>query len=204
MQRSQGWKTFSAEENAEIVRLAQQAFENGKDDPDTLWMASYTLLAHGDNSAAASAIDRALALNPNSAHAWMASGMVSVFRQEPDLAIGAFHRAMRLSPYDPLGYRFTGGLAIANLVAGRFDQAVMWADRALREQPRYTAAIRMKVVSCACLRRTAEARESLGRLLELQPDFTVTSFRLYAERFVPAKLLLVYIEGLRKAGLPEE
>jgi hypothetical protein len=75
---------------------------------------------------------------------------------------------------------------------------------ALREQPRYTAAIRMKVLAGAALNRIVEGRKWLARLLELQPDFTVVAFRAYAERFVPEEMLLLYIEGLRKAGLLEE
>jgi hypothetical protein len=67
-----------------------------------------------------------------------------------------------------------------------------------------TAAIRMKVLAGAALNRIVEGRKWLARLLELQPDFTVVAFRAYAERFVPEEMLLLYIEGLRKAGLLEE
>ena len=62
----------------------------------------------------------------------------------------------------------------------------------------------MKVVSCAHLDRIAEAREYLEQLLGLQPDFTITTFRRYAERFVPPEMALIYVEGFHKAGLPEE
>lgn len=204
MLRSQGWRGFSEDEAQEILSLAGHAVETGNDDPDTLWMATYTLLAQGDIATAASTINRALALNPNSAHALMASGMVSVFRCQPDAAIPAFQRAMRLSPFDPLGYRFASGLAIAHWAAHRYEEAVEWADRSLREQPRYISALRMKVVSCAHLDRIAEAREYLEQLLGLQPDFTITTFRRYAERFVPPEMALIYVEGFHKAGLPEE
>jgi hypothetical protein len=48
--------------------------------------------------------------SPNSAHAWMTSGRVSCFRNQPDGAIEAFRRAMGLSPLDPLIYQFTAGV----------------------------------------------------------------------------------------------
>jgi Flp pilus assembly protein TadD len=55
--------------------LARRALEAGKDDPDALWMAGHTLaLFAGESAVAAAATDRALVLNPNSAHAWMARG----------------------------------------------------------------------------------------------------------------------------------
>src|SRR5262249_4583161 len=72
-QRSQGLALDPAEV-AEATQLARRAIEAGKDDPDTLWMSAWTLsLLAGEHSAAASAIERSLALNPNSAQAWMAS-----------------------------------------------------------------------------------------------------------------------------------
>jgi len=62
-QRLQGWGPLSEADVAEAVRLARQALEAGKNDPDTLSMAAnaVTYLA-GDRTTAASAVDRALVL----------------------------------------------------------------------------------------------------------------------------------------------
>jgi cytochrome c-type biogenesis protein CcmH/NrfG len=56
----------------------------------------------GEHAAAASAIERALALNPNSAHAWMVSGWAQCMLNNPDSAIDSLRRGLRLSPLDPL------------------------------------------------------------------------------------------------------
>jgi adenylate cyclase len=77
----------------------------------------------GDHATAANAIDRALIINPNSAHAWMAKGFVSCATSRPGPAVEAFKRAMRLSPLDPLGYLFMGGLAMAHVVAQQYEEA---------------------------------------------------------------------------------
>ena len=67
---------------AESVRLARHAIAAGKDDPDALWMGAFVLAVFaGEHAAAVSVIDRALVLNPNSAHAWSVSGFVSCFSQ---------------------------------------------------------------------------------------------------------------------------
>jgi tetratricopeptide (TPR) repeat protein len=80
-QRLQGWRRVSAGEVTEAVRLARQAIEAGKDDPDVLWMAGNTLsFFAGEHATCADAVDRALTLNPNSAHAWLVSGYVSCYR----------------------------------------------------------------------------------------------------------------------------
>jgi TolB-like protein/class 3 adenylate cyclase/Tfp pilus assembly protein PilF len=202
---SQTAHTISAADIAESVYLARQALETGKDDPDALWMAGDTLsILASDHATAASAIDRALALNPNSAHAWMASGWVSAYQGRSDRAIESLQRAMRLSPLDPFGYMISGGLAFAYLVAREYGQAAEWAERSLHELPRYAPAIRAKVVSCAHLARVAEAREWLGRLLELRPGLTIAGYKAGAEKYLRPEILAVYVDGFRKAGLPEE
>jgi Tetratricopeptide repeat len=204
-QRIQGCGLVSDAEVGEGVRLARRAIEAGKDDPDSLWMAGGTLwVMAGELSVSSNVIDRALALNPNSAHAWMARGMVSCFQNQSSRAIESLQRAMRLSPLDPLGWIFAGGIAFAHLYARRFEDAIEWVDRALLEQPRWTPGIRSRAVACALLGRTEEARDWLNRMLELQPGLTIATWKAsFAAAAFSPDLLAFYVEGLRKAGLPE-
>jgi adenylate cyclase len=144
-------------------------------------------------------------LNPNSALAWMASGYASFFQNRPGPAIEAFERGMRLSPLDPLGYLFTGGLAIAHFAAGRYPEAMEWVDRSLRELPRYAASIRVKVALCAELDQIDEARDWLRRLDEVQPGLTIAKLTEYATAIrLPPDVLTRYTKALRKAGLSEQ
>jgi len=160
IQRSHGWAQFSAEVVAETARLAKQAIVTGRDDPDTLWMAGYAVaMFAGEHATSGSAIDRALMLNPNSAHAWWAYGMLQCVLNRPDPAIDALWRAMRLSPLDPFAYRVSAALAWAHMLAGRHEEAMEWVDRALGEQPRYFVAIRSKVALCGHLGRIEEGRK---------------------------------------------
>jgi len=123
-------------------------------------MAAFTISAFaGDHVAAATAIDRALVVNPNSTGAWMARGWVYCYQNQPVPAITAFERAMRLSPLDPRSFHIMAGRALAHVVAGQYSEAIEWADRSLSELPRYGPAIRTKVVACAQMGRIAEAQE---------------------------------------------
>ena len=203
-QRLQGWGSLSDAGVAEAVRLAIHAIETGKDDPDALWMAANTVsFFAGDHDTAASAIDRALTLNPNSAYAWLASAFAAYRRNRSDLAIEGFQRAMRLSPLDPLGHIFAGGVAAAHVISGRYKEAIEWADRSLRVLPRYESALRNRVVAYAHLGRIEEARDWLNRLLEITPGLTIARYKtLYAVTHAP-ELVDLYLDGLRKAGLPE-
>ena len=203
-QRVQGWGPLSETAVEEGLWLARRVIELSKDDPEALWMAATTLSRFaGEHDTAASIIDRSLTLNPNSAHAWMASGQVSCYRNLPDRAIEALQRAMRLSPLDPLGFLLAGALAFAYLVAGRYEDALEWADRSLRELPRYSPSVRIAVASCAQLGRIEKARYWLERLRELQPGLTIAGYKAFAV-YYPSAVVAAFVEGFRKAGMPEE
>jgi tetratricopeptide (TPR) repeat protein len=204
IQRTQGWGALSEDDTAAAVRLARQALEAGRDDPDTVYQAAYTLfLFAGETAMAEAVLDRVLTLSPNAATAWMARGWMHALRNQPDAAIEALDRAMRLSPFDPFGFFNATGFAGAHLAARRFEEAIEWADRALHEQPRFTTAIRVKVVANAHLGRLDEARAELSRMLAIDPRLTIASYRALLASAAPDFLDLV-VAGLRLAGLPEE
>jgi adenylate cyclase len=111
---------------------------------------------------------------------------------------------MRLSPFYPLGWIFAGGLASANLFAHRFEEAIEWAEGALHQQPRWTPAIRSRLIACAHLGHTEEARDWLRRLLDIQTRFDNRGWRSsFGAAAFPPEILTFYMEGLRKAGLPK-
>src|SRR5262249_13157417 len=124
-------------------------------------------------------------------------------RGEPEAAIAALEQAVRLSPFDPLGYLTTAWIALSHLIARRFEKAIEWADRALHEQPRLATAMRTRVVAYAELGRLDEARLELQRVLAIDPGLTIDRYRgLIATSFAP-DVIDLYLAGLRKAGLPE-
>jgi len=148
----------STSEIAESVRLATQVIETGRDQPDALWMAAYTLSVFtGAHATAAEMIDQALTVNPNSANAWCIRGWVSAMQDQPDRAIEALQRAMRLSPLDPQHWAFVGGMSFAHLVARSFEEAIGWADRYTHQQPRLGSGYRIKAVACASRPRSRGA-----------------------------------------------
>ncbi len=207
LQRIQGWGTVSETEVTEAVLLARQAVELGRDDPEVLSLAGYTIdILAGDHSAAMAIIDRALALNPNSAQAWGARGWVLSAQSQFTPAIEASQQAMRLSPLDPLAFAYMAGIAFAHMAAGRYEEAIEWADRTLHAQPRYVVAMRFKLVCLAHLGRTDDACELLKRVLDLSPGLTIAAWQAsYATTSVfSPEFLALYVDGLRKAGVPEE
>ena len=76
--------------------------------------------------------------------------------------------------------------------------------RALFDRPNLDAAIRGRVALCGYLGRTDEAREWIARLFEANPGHTVAWFNAFGGRFLSSGTLAVWVEGLRRAGLPEQ
>ena len=93
--KANGWISVTANEIAEVTRLAQRAVELGKDDAIAL-AASGCALAYvvRDLEVGAGLIDRALVLNSNLAEAWSFGGWVKNWLGEPetgDRALRACH-----------------------------------------------------------------------------------------------------------------
>jgi hypothetical protein len=199
-----GWLTDPEREIAEGVRLARRAAALGKDDPTALWTSGFSLITLASElEIGAAHIERALALNPNSAAAWRASGWVRISLGEPADAIECFERAMRLSPLDPLAYIACSGMGAAHLFAGRYNEAASWARKASHEQPNAATTLRVAAIAYALSERIVEAREAIARLREIDPDLRLSNLARASLPFRRPEDLARWTEGLRKAGLPE-
>jgi len=63
----------------------------------------------------------------------------------------------------------------------------------------------MKVILCAQLGRLEEARECLSQLREAQPGLTIAWYKArFATEWLAPQIAGFYVDGLRKAGLPDE
>jgi tetratricopeptide (TPR) repeat protein len=134
--------------------------------------------------------------------ALLSSGWVRVYLGEPEVAIKHVAQAMRLSPSDLLIGGMQCAIACAHFLAGRYDEASSWAERAIQEQPNYLGALRVTAASNALAGRLAKAQQAIAHLCQLDPQFRVSNL---VDR-VPLRRpedLARYAEGLRKAGLPE-
>jgi TolB-like protein/tetratricopeptide (TPR) repeat protein len=204
LQRAQGRGALSADDLAEACRLARQALDAERDDAETICQAAWTLCVFATEVAiAVAALDRALALNPNAAHAWLVRAHIHASLDEPEAAVEAVERARRLSPFDPLAFLYAHIIAVAHLAARRFQQAIEWADRALHDQPRMGQTMRLKAVALAHLGRLDEARAKLDRTLAIDPKLTIAAYREYV-RFNAQEVRELIVTGLRLAGLPEK
>jgi tetratricopeptide (TPR) repeat protein len=202
--KSSGWVTdWSGQEIAETARLARRAAELGRDDAAALCMAGVALAyVVGDLDDGAALIDRALLLNPNLAWAWLFSGWVKVWLGEPEVAIEHVARAMRLSPNDSHTFQMQMAIACAHFCAGRYAEALSWAEAAAREQPNHLSAAWTAAACAALAGRLSEAEKAMARVRQLHPALRISNLK----GMVPLRRsddFARWVEGLRKAGLRE-
>ena len=199
LRHGQSWAT--EEEIDRGGRLAQEALLSSRDEPTTIAFAAHALawLARDYNTALA-AMDRAIHLNPNSAHILTRSGWLRVWVSDADRAIPDLLRAIRLSPVDPeIGYPL-GGLAYAYLLKDEAEKALEYARRSAREMPRWVLGWCAVAVASIRTGRLNEAQEAARHILLISPTFSIANRpSVIRDQHVTEMIS----DGLRKAGIPE-
>jgi adenylate cyclase len=183
--------------------LTARAAELGGDNAMTLALTGFAIAnVLKDLDAGAALIDRALALTPNFGSVLAQSGYVRVWLGESDKAIDHLQRAMRLSPVDLLMFLMQGATATAHFIAGRDEEALAWAEKALQRNPFFVGALRVAAASAALLGRPDDASKYLARLLQIDPGLLLSNLAGRINLRQPQDRARL-AEGLRQAGLPE-
>jgi TolB-like protein len=197
-----GWLTDRTAEVAEAEYFAHRAAELGRDDAVALCTAGFVLayVVHDFENGAA-LIERGVQLNLNLSWGWLFSGWVQIFLGEPEIGLEHVTRAMRLSPQDPQIFDMQTAAAYAHFNAGRYDEALSWAKKALRERPHYPHAMRVFVASLGIMGHD-QAATAIARLREIDPKLRLSNLKEVTPRRRSEDFNKL-AAGLRKAGLPE-
>ncbi|MCC6720372.1 MAG: winged helix-turn-helix domain-containing protein [Acetobacteraceae bacterium] len=201
-QEIQGWSAADTQE--EGIRLAREALADPADDPATLRCAGQAIawLAQ-DRAAGRAALERALALNPNSAQVLGSAGWILNYLGMAGRAVELFDRAMRLSPLDPEMAFFLAGRGFACLMLGQHAEALDAGTRSIPLQPGRITGYRVVIAALHALGRREEARVTAQRYVAANSS----GARVFAERirylFADEQFNALLIDALRQAGLPE-
>jgi adenylate cyclase len=141
--------------------------------------------------------DAGLAINPNFP-LWGVRGGANLFDGRFEQAKSDIQQAIRLSPHDPLLGIATKYLGDAELGLGHFDAAIEDYHKAIDLGMHQVWPYASLTAAYALADKMDEAKSALAEARRLEPKLTVKWITPLAP---PVPNLL---EGLRKAGLPEE
>jgi TolB-like protein/class 3 adenylate cyclase len=152
--------------------------------------------------------EHALEIDRNLAHAHYAIGVGSSFvgrAEETEAHIG---RALRLSPRDPMAYTWMYFAGAAKLQLGVWEEAATWLRRSIEANRNYPHPHFGLAVALAHLGRLDEAQAAVKTGLTLNPAFAIdrarASWMAISQNPTFLTQLAPIVEGLRKAGLPEQ
>ena len=183
----------------EVATFATRAEELDDSDPWAHLALGFVALTRRRTDDAVEEFQRALVLNPNFAAALGYLGLALAFDGRSDEAIQNIDQAIRMSPHDPQNSMFNVGLAVAHYLAGRYAEAVVFSRKSVQQRDGLITGHRIYIASLAQAGHIDEARASLQRLKELQPNLSIE----WIEKFVPYTPgpMEKFVEGMRKAGL---
>ena len=150
--------------------------------------------------------ERALALNPNLAKARANIGQAKLFDGHAEETEGEVNEALRLSPRDQRAWVWMGYLGPAKMQLGMDEDAVKWLRRGIELNPNLPLMRFRLAAVLADLGKLKEAKAEAEAGLALDPTFTVRRFELSPPSDNPTYLKQHerFVNGMRKAGVPEE
>ena len=189
-----------ADDRSRAYRLAEEAHRLAPDDALTLTLSSGALVLLHRLDDADRWLERALALDPLLAYAWVRRGWMSAYLGDGDSAVRELRTALHLMPFDPVRHLAFIGMGCAHFAAERYDQAARWIESGVEAYPESYWAQRVAVAAVALTGARAEARRMGRKLMQKEPRLTVSGAR-QAWPFTP-RFMSCLGDGLEMAGLP--
>jgi TolB-like protein len=114
------------------------------------------------------AAEKAIEISPSFALGHLVLGMGQLFRGSADKAVSPLERGLTLNPYDPQNFVWYNLLALANLFAGRADEAIAAAVKARKVRPAWRPIYETLACCYAVLGRLQEARPCIEQMRQLE------------------------------------
>lgn len=154
-------------DTAGAIRHYQQALQLDPEHFDATHLLGVCLAQQGDNVAAATALDRALKLNDQSASLWSNRGNVLHGLKRSQEAIDCYRRAVQLAP-DHVQAWFNLALSLRDLK--QHPEAIEALSQVLRVQPEHVDALSNRALALRELKRPEQALADFNRVIALQPE----------------------------------
>ena len=181
--------------------LARRAVALDGADAEARALLATALRRRGDHEGSLAEATEALRISPNlaGAHAAVGASLISSGRLKEGIA--ALEKSVRLDP-SRSAVRLNQ-IASAMYCTREYEAAIEAATRVIRSYPNYPNPYRWLAAALGQLGRTEQAKHALEEAIAIAP----ASFDMYVKERVPWRRPEEHahmLEGLRKAGLPEE
>jgi len=177
--------------------LARKAVALDPNDAGCRWILAYLLAYERSFDAADAEFAKAIQLDPNEADTFAALSDITILAGQVGEGLDHIRKAFRLNPFPASWYYLT--LGQAQYAAGDYGAAI---ETLRRDETYRTSSRRFLAASLAQLGRLDEARAEVALFLIGNPDFSTRHWAA-TEPFRDAATLEHFVDGFRKAGLPE-
>jgi TolB-like protein/Tfp pilus assembly protein PilF len=190
--------------------LLEEALRHGRtavalDDQDcmNLCVVGRVLCFKHEYDEAAAYLEDAIRVNPSFAQAYFALGFTLIVSGRASEALPYLDRAIELSPRDPHLASFHATRAVGHLALGELEAAERFARMATRIANANHGPFALLVSLLGLTDRTEEAQRAIEGLLQRHPGYTIATARSNFFFCGDRDLVERFLEGLRRAGLPE-
>jgi adenylate cyclase len=150
--------------------------------------------------------DAAIAYNPNNATAHALRGLFKTYLGRSEDGFSELEAAFRLSPRDPRVPYWQLQVCFLHAQLAQWEQAIEWCEKARATAPDNWYPLVGLAAANAWAGHDKEAREAAAQLQKAYPGFTVQTWvgRHRSDDPTYNARNARIVEGLRKAGVPEE
>jgi TolB-like protein/class 3 adenylate cyclase/lipoprotein NlpI len=204
---SDGW---SGDRSGDVARAESIVTKALRLQPDNaaLHNAYAAVLSNRDQwQAAITENETAIAYDRNNSKAYGDNGLNKMFTGQSEAGIADLEYALRLSPRDSGIPIYQYYICLLNNALARWEQAIEWCTRSVASDPDLTDPLIQLAVANSLAGHDKEAHEVVAKIQKALPGYTLQKLPAmdqWTENPTFKAQWVRIVEGLRKAGLPEE
>jgi adenylate cyclase len=186
-------------------QLAREGLEANPQNPMAHYVMAEVTRTTKDFERGLREIKIAIEYDPNMAIAHGLAGIIELWAGRAAKTFEHVEKAIRLSPKDSLLSTWEYYICHAHVHLAHWEDAIKWCSRSVERSPYFFAYIDL-AASHAWLGHSQEAAEATRNVLRLMPGYTISKMASadYSRNPVFLEEYGRIVEGMRKAGLPEQ
>jgi adenylate cyclase len=202
-----GWSASPVEDQKQATDLIERALSKNPGSARAHWVKGNILLI-GHPEEALAEYDAALDINPNFQTAHASKGVALIFSGRAREALSPVQLAIRISPKDNFAYFWHGTLCRAHLHVREYNEAIEECRRSMNMNSSHLQAYIDLISAYGATGQMEQARQTMAALNKMRPIFTLRGYRQFSYAFSSnaqyRREVDDVVDGLRKAGIPEQ